>query len=327
MSAESAYVDKTRKNETADLWHMRLGHVSYHKLSVMMKKSMLKGLPQLDVRTDTVYGGCQYGKAHQQPYKESKFKAKEPLELIHSDVFGPVKQPSISGMRYMVTFIDDFSSNVWWWSPEKEVLLDSREIEDKLQQKMGEQIVPIQPSSNEHEDSLDGDDDEQESQPKRSTRVRKPNPKYTNTAIAEEAVEPETFKEASQSSEWVKTMREEITALEQNQTWDLVPKPRDVKPISCKWVYKIKRHYDETFSPVAKFMTVRVLLALAANKDWNFYQMDVKNAFLHGELDREIYMTQPMGFENEVHPKYVWKLKKALYGLKQAPRAWYGKIA
>ena len=113
MSAETAYVDKTRKNETTDLWHMRLGHVSYHKLNVMMKKSMLKGLPQLDVRTNTVCAGCQYGKAHQLPYEESKFKAKEPLELVHSDVFGPVKQPSISGMRYMVTFIDDFSRYVW----------------------------------------------------------------------------------------------------------------------------------------------------------------------------------------------------------------------
>uniref|UniRef100_A0A2N9FHD6 CCHC-type domain-containing protein n=1 Tax=Fagus sylvatica TaxID=28930 RepID=A0A2N9FHD6_FAGSY len=113
MSAESAYVDRTRKNETTDLWHMRLGHVSYSKLSIMVKKSMLKGLPQLDVRTDTVCAGCQYGKAHQLPYKESKFKAKEPLELVHSDVFGPVKQPSIGGMRYMVTFIDDFSRYVW----------------------------------------------------------------------------------------------------------------------------------------------------------------------------------------------------------------------
>ncbi|KAM2157970.1 hypothetical protein ACFX1X_041960 [Malus domestica] len=146
-------------------------------------------------------------------------------------------------------------------------------------------------------------------------------------------------------------MKEEIDALQQNQTWDIVPKPRDVKPISCKWVYKIKRcpdgsierykarlvargfsqqyglDYDETFSPVAKLTTVRVLLALAANKDWNLYQMDVKNAFLHGELDREIYMMQPMGFKSEAHPEYVCNLRKALYGLKQAPRAWYGKIA
>ena len=91
MSEKSAYVDKTRRNETIDLWHMRLGLVSYSKLSVMMMKSMLQGLPQLDVRIDTVYAGCQYGKAHQLPYEESKFKAKKPLELVHYKVFGPVK--------------------------------------------------------------------------------------------------------------------------------------------------------------------------------------------------------------------------------------------
>ncbi|KAE8704478.1 hypothetical protein F3Y22_tig00110450pilonHSYRG00264 [Hibiscus syriacus] len=536
MSAESAYVDRTRKNETSDLWHMRLGHVSYSKLSVMVKKSMLKGLPQLDVRTDTVCAGCQYGKAHQLPYDESKFKAKEPLDLVHSDVFGPVKQQSISGMRYMVTFIDDFSRYVWvffmkeksdtfskfkefrdsaegevgkkicclrtdnggeyrsnefsqylrecrirhqytcantpqqngvverknrhlaeicrsmlhaknvsgrfwaeamrtaafvinrlpqpskfdkkavrcifvgydsqrkgwkccdpisgrcytlrnmvfdeassWWSSEKEVLPDSREFGDKLQQKMGDHDVQLQTSSDESEDP-NGDDVEQrvtqnpwqtgvyqqpneeggpseteesipQSQLRRSTRIRRPNPKYANAAIIEEATEPETFEEASKSSEWMTSMKEEIDALQQNQTWDIVPKIKDVKPISCKWVSKIKRRpdgsierykarlvargfsqqygldYDETFSPVAKLTIVRVLLALVANKDWNLWQMDVKNAFLHGELDREIYMTQPMGFQSQDHPEYVCKLRKALYGLKQAPRAWYGKIA
>ena len=84
MSAESAYVDKTRKNETVDLWHARLGHVSYHKLKVMMNKSLVKGLPQLECREDTVCAGCQYGKAHQLLYQESKFRAQEPLELVHS---------------------------------------------------------------------------------------------------------------------------------------------------------------------------------------------------------------------------------------------------
>lgn len=86
MSAEAAYIDKTRQSETSDLWHARLGHVSYHKLKVMLKKMMLKGLPQLDIRADTICAGCQYGKAHQLPYQESKYRAKEPLELVHSDL-------------------------------------------------------------------------------------------------------------------------------------------------------------------------------------------------------------------------------------------------
>ncbi|GMQ05237.1 hypothetical protein CsSME_00050346 [Camellia sinensis var. sinensis] len=75
----------------------------------MIKKSMLKGLPQLDIREDTICAECQYGKAHQLPYEDSKYRSKEPLALIYSDFFRLVKQASISGIRYMVTFIDDFS--------------------------------------------------------------------------------------------------------------------------------------------------------------------------------------------------------------------------
>ncbi|KAE8687090.1 Beta-galactosidase 15 [Hibiscus syriacus] len=142
ISAESAYVDRTRKNETSDLWHMRLGHVSYSKLSVMVKKSMLKGLPQLDVRTDMVCAGYQYGKAHQLPYDDSKFKAKEPLELVHSDVFGPVKQQSISGMRYMVTFIDDFSRYVWvfFMKEKSDTFSNFKEFRDSAEGEVGKKI-------------------------------------------------------------------------------------------------------------------------------------------------------------------------------------------
>ena len=78
---------------------------------------------------------------------------------------------------------------------------------------------------------------------------------------------------------------------------------------------------------MAKITIVRVLIALAASKSWKLWQMDVKDAFLHGELDREIYMEQPKGFESKAQPDYICKLQRALYGLKQAPRAWYDKIA
>nr|CAD1834390.1 unnamed protein product [Ananas comosus var. bracteatus] len=142
MSAESAYVEKTRKSETADLWHTRLGHVGYHKLKIMMERSMLKGLPQLEIRGDTICAGCQFGKAHQLPYTESKYRAKVPLELVHSDVFGPVKQSSISGMRYMVTFIVDFSRYVWvYFIKEKsEVLQKFKEFKEKVESQTGHKI-------------------------------------------------------------------------------------------------------------------------------------------------------------------------------------------
>ncbi|WP_286596120.1 reverse transcriptase domain-containing protein [Pseudomonas sp. 165] len=84
--------------------------------------------------------------------------------------------------------------------------------------------------------------------------------------------------------------------------------------------------YDETFSPVARMATVRAVIAMAAAKGWSLHQMDVKNAFLHGDLEEEVYMMQPPGFESVAHPDFVCRLRKALYGLKQAPRAWSNKI-
>jgi hypothetical protein len=178
--------------------------------------------------------------------------------------------------------------------------------------------------------------------PRRITRQSKPNPRYANAALVDESIpiEPSSYEEATKGPEWRKAMEEEIKALNENQTWDLVPRPNEVKPISCKWVYKVKTRpdgsierykarlvargfsqqygldYEETFSLVAK---IRMLLALAACKSWKLWQMDVKNAFLHGELDKDIYMEQPRGFDSKMHPEYVCKLKKALYGLKQAP--------
>lgn len=146
MSAETAYIDKTRKNETADLWHLRLSHVSYSKLSVMMEKSMLKSLPKLSVRTDVICAGCQYGKAHQLSYEESKYKAKEPLELIHSDVFRPVKQGSVGRMKYMLTFIDDFSRYVWiYFLKEKsDTFSKFKEFKKVVEAEVGKKILCLQ---------------------------------------------------------------------------------------------------------------------------------------------------------------------------------------
>ena len=81
--------------------------------------------------------------------------------------------------------------------------------------------------------------------------------------------------------------------------------------------------YDETYAPVARLESIRMLLSYAAHKGFKLYQMDVKSAFLNGLIKEEVYVGQPPGFESLEHPDYVFKLKKALYGLKQAPRAWY----
>ncbi|KAL9247674.1 hypothetical protein vseg_021081 [Gypsophila vaccaria] len=161
--------------------------------------------------------------------------------------------------------------------------------------------------------------------------------------------EPTYYHEAARSVEWREAMRKEIDALEGNGTWKVVNLPEGKKPIGCKWVYKIKYRADgeierykarlvaqgftqvegidfhETYAPVAKMTSVRCMLAVAVMKGWLIEQLDVNNAFLHGDLDEEVYMKIPQGFERKGENK-VCKLMKSIYGLKQASRNWFAKL-
>ncbi|GKA82350.1 ribonuclease H-like domain-containing protein [Tanacetum coccineum] len=146
-------------------------------------------------------------------------------------------------------------------------------------------------------------------------------------------------------------MRDEYTALIKNKTWTLVPRPPDTNIVRCMWLFRHKYladgtlsrykarlvangstqlegvDVDETFSPVVKPGTIRTVLSLAASRHWPIHQLDVKNAFLHGDLSETVYMHQPLGFRDSVHPDYVCLLQRSLYGLKQAPRAWFQRFA
>ena len=146
-------------------------------------------------------------------------------------------------------------------------------------------------------------------------------------------------------------MNEEMEALQKNATWELVPLPKGMKPIGCKWVFTVKLKpdgsidrykarlvakgyaqrygidYQDTFARVAKINTIRILISIATNRDWPLQQFDVKNVFLNGDLEEEVYMELPLGVKNGSSCKgEVCKLKKSLYGLKQSPRAWFGRF-
>ncbi|GKV27163.1 hypothetical protein SLEP1_g36366 [Rubroshorea leprosula] len=162
--------------------------------------------------------------------------------------------------------------------------------------------------------------------------------------------EPKSFFEAIQDPKWRQAMKAEIDALEKNNTWTLETLPPDKRPIGCKWVYKIKYNadgkierykaclvakgftqvegidYHDTFALVAKLVTVRCLLAIAAARNWELHQLDVHNAFLHGDLNEEVYMQLPPGYGNKGEQR-VCRLRKSLYGLKQASRNWFAKFA
>ncbi|KAJ9561278.1 hypothetical protein OSB04_006438 [Centaurea solstitialis] len=186
---------------------------------------------------------------------------------------------------------------------------------------------------------------------RRSKRVRQvPShlPGYHCYATLLSNQEPTSYKEASSSSHWQETMQKELQSLAKAQTWYFVPLPPGKRPIGSKWVFKIKTKldgsidrykarlvvkgfnqeygidYEETFASVARVTSVRSLLAIAATKHWPLFQMDVKNAFLNGDLSEEVYMTPP---GVSLPPGHVCRLCKALYGLKKAPRAWFEKFS
>lgn len=142
-------------------------------------------------------------------------------------------------------------------------------------------------------------------------------------------------------------MSNEITALIHHETWELVPLAQDQNLVGCKFVFRIKRNldgtinsyrarlvakgfhqrpgvdYSQTFSLVVKPATIRLILTIFVMHGWIMRQLDVNNAFLHGNLEETVFMHQPPRFEDQSRPQHVCKLNKSIYGLKQAPWQWY----
>lgn len=161
---------------------------------------------------------------------------------------------------------------------------------------------------------------------------------------------PKKIDEALQDEGWVFAMHEDLHQFTRNDVWILVPRPAEQNIIGTKWIFKNKTDehgtvvrnkarlvaqgytqiegvdFDETFAPVARLESIRILLSIACHLGFKLYQMDVKSAFLNGVLQEEVYVEQPKGFQDPHHPHHVYKLKKALYGLKQAPWAWYERL-
>jgi hypothetical protein len=141
-------------------------------------------------------------------------------------------------------------------------------------------------------------------------------------------------------------MQEELNNFKRNEVWSLVLRPKQ-NVVGTKWVFRNKQDehgvvtrnkaqlvakgyaqvagldFEETFTPVARLKSIRILLAYATHHSFRLFQMDIKSAFLNGPIKEEVYVEQPPGFEDDRYPDHVYKLSKVLYGLKQAPRAWY----
>ena len=162
--------------------------------------------------------------------------------------------------------------------------------------------------------------------------------------------DPIDFENAVKEEKWRKAMDDEIDSIKRNDTWEIFDLPDGQQTIGIKWVFKTKlkengkvekyktrlvakgykqQHgidYTEVFSPVGRYDTIRLVVALAEQNSWEIFQLDVKSAFLHGHLEEQVFVEQPPGYVKAGNEHKVYRLKKALYGLKQAPRAWYSSI-
>lgn len=164
------------------------------------------------------------------------------------------------------------------------------------------------------------------------------------------AEEPSSVQEALKDAAWKHAMDVEMKSILDNKTWELTDLPNGQRAIGLKWVFKAKKDqkgnvvkykarlvakgyaqregldFDEVYAPVARLETIRLLLALAAHEGWQVHHMDVKSAFLNGDLKEEVHVQQPLGYIDNKHKHKVLRLHKALYGLRQAPRAWNAKL-
>jgi hypothetical protein len=231
-----------------------------------------------------------------------------------------------------------------------EVIEPSLELESSA----APEVVPVPPAptreeanDEDHETSNDATTELRRSIRSRATPEWYGNPVLTVMLLDNN--EPANYEEAMispDSGKWLEAMKSELGSMSKNQVWTLVDPLSDRKAVECKWIFKKKTDadgnvtiykarlvakgfrqvqgvdYDETFSPIAMFKSIRILLAIDAFHDYEIWQMDVKTAFLNGNIDEELYMMQPNGFVDSKDANKVFKLQRSIYGLKQASRSW-----
>jgi hypothetical protein len=189
--------------------------------------------------------------------------------------------------------------------------------------------------------------------PKGTSRERKRPHRFGGYVASMSSIsdaETSSFEEADKLQVWKDAMLEEYRSIIKNNVWDIVPRPKDKSMVSSKWIYKIKHavdgsvenfkaifvargftqkegiDYEEIFSPVARYTSIRTIISLASVLGWKLHQMDVKTTFLNGKIEHEVFVEQLYFFILHNKGTHVCKLRKALYGLKQAPTVWYDKI-
>ncbi|GJR96761.1 retrovirus-related pol polyprotein from transposon TNT 1-94 [Tanacetum coccineum] len=343
------------------LWHRRLSHLNFGSINHLARHGLVRGLPKLKFEKDHLCSACALGKSSKKPHKpKSEDTNQEKLYLLHMDLCGPMRVASVNGKKYILVIVDDYSRFTWVKclrskdeapafiinflkmiqgtaimneycinqfrtvpnpSPSTPFVPPSRSDWDLLFQPMFDEslnvdlhapevIAPIPEAvAPEHAVSTGSPSSttvDQDAQHHRSLELQRSiNPKHVGLKLCKSELHDLDVK------------LDELGGILKNKARLVARGYRQEEGIDFEESFarcKISRHF-------------RIFLAFAAHMNMVIYQMDVKTAFLNGNLREEVYVSQPDGFVDPDKPNYVYKLKKALYGLKQAPRAWYDMLS
>ncbi|KAL8160151.1 hypothetical protein V2J09_001688, partial [Rumex salicifolius] len=304
------------------LWHRRFGHLSHQGLKKLEQQSMVKGLPTIKGEATEIVDDSESER------EETTTDAGTEI-VLPSGSDGNAASLEIDEAPATESVQQDMSAAEHGVAHSENVACPDVEVSESIQDSgILRQRVRTRPSW--FEDYEVGN--------------------IVHYSLQMDSEDPIYFEDVVRSKKWRNAMTKEMESIKKNDTWELTSLPQGVVPIGVKWVYKTKlnehgevdkykarlvakgysqKHgidYSEVFAPVARWDTIRSILALAAHRDWKVYQLDVKSAFLHGELTEQVFVTQPPGYVRSGEENKVYRLKKALYGLKQAPRAWYSRI-
>ncbi|GJT72704.1 retrovirus-related pol polyprotein from transposon TNT 1-94 [Tanacetum coccineum] len=279
------------------LWHQRLSHFNFDYINLLSNKDIVIGLPKQKYIKDQLCSSCKVSKAKRSTFKTKTIpSSKGRLNLLHMDLYGPMRVESINGKKYILVIVDDYSIYTWTFflrtkDETPEVLKDFLKM---IQRNLQAQVITVQTD--------------------RGTVVKRRNRTPVEAA--------RTMLSASKLSLFFWSEAIATACYTQNKSIgeDQTVIRNKARLVAKGYAQEEGIDFEESFAPVARLEAVRIFVAHAAHKSFLIYQMDVKTTFLNGPLKEEVYVAQPDGFVDPDHLEKVYRLRKALYGLKQAMR-------
>ncbi|GJR00338.1 retrovirus-related pol polyprotein from transposon TNT 1-94 [Tanacetum coccineum] len=350
-------------DDTSTLWHRRLGHTNMQLIQSLSSKELVRNLPKLKFKSHFC-DACNIGKqVHASHKAKNMVSTTKCLELLHMDLFGRSAIQIYGGNFYTLDYLTKFEPKstegvFLGYSPNSKAYIilnkDTMRIKESLNVTFDESPPPkLSPLADDdiiESQIIENQIEDIEIKENESLNKEIVNIKESKDHPIDSVIEPKNVKEAIQDESWTMVMQEELNQFKTNDVWSFVPPTDNQTIIATKWVFKNKLdengvvsrnkarlvtqwyhqqegiYFDETYAPVARLESIRILLSYACASDFKLFQMDVKSTFLNGFINEEVYVAQPPSFVDFEKPNHVFKLKKALYGLKQELKAWYNRL-